>query len=416
MAVPLKRGDSVIGVLNVEREEVDSFVPEDLDLLSLFASQAAIAIENARLYAEQEQRVTELATIQRIVQQLNPLHEIPAIASVIERELRGLIDYHACRLFVLDPLHATLHPITSGTAPHPITLRIGEGIAGWIAEQGEAVMIPNTLKDDRVVHIVGTPIREESILGAPLVYEGRVRGVITLSRLGIAQFDQNALRLLQIIAAQAAIAFDRARLYAELRTEAITDAVTTLYNRRYLLERSKEERSRAIRNGHELAAIMIDIDKFKRVNDRWGHDAGDVVLQHLGGVIRSVVRAEDIVARYGGEEFCILLPEIPVEEAEGVAERLRETIAEEPLPETAGEEHITVSVGVAFLEETDAGEGELFTRADHAMYQVKHVGGNRVCVAQGDRFRFLGDHRRLFIGAVRPVPHISDGSYDSVPA
>ena len=102
--------------------------------------------------------------------------------------------------------------------------------------------------------------------------------MITLSKLGVNQFDENSLRLLEIIAAQTAIAFDRARLYDELRTEAITDSLTKLYNRRYLLERFKEEKSRAIRNRHTLAAIMLDIDTFKRVNDRYGHDAGDVVL------------------------------------------------------------------------------------------------------------------------------------------
>jgi diguanylate cyclase (GGDEF)-like protein len=336
---------------------------------------------------------------------------------VINEELKQLIDYHACRIFLLDP-EDYLHPITwAGLPEQPvIRLKIGQGLAGWIALHGEAVIIPNTLEDNRVTQIAGTPVREESMIGAPLIYEGRVRGVITLSKLGTHQFDENSLRLLHIVAAQAAIAFDRARLYDELRTEAMTDPLTGLYNRRYLLERIKEERSRAIRNNHPLAAIMIDIDRFKQVNDRFGHDAGDIVLEELATLVRSVVRAEDIVARYGGEEFCILLPELPLEDAEQVAERLRRSVAEYPLPSGAGVRTITVSVGVAFLSREDE-DAELFTRADHAMYQVKRAGRNGVCIADGEHFRFLGrGQSELFIGAVPPGPRTPGSSSGSVPA
>jgi diguanylate cyclase (GGDEF)-like protein len=391
MAVPLKRRDRIVGVLNVERVEENAFTRSELDLLLLFASQAAIAIENARLFTEQRNRVYDLQTIQSIVQKLTPLHDVPSIAELVNRELKQLIDYHACRLFFLDENHKLLVPLSeSGTPIGDLRLRVGEGVAGWIAQAGESVIIPNTLQDKRAAQIAGTPVREESMMGTPLVYEGKVRGVITLSKLGINQFDENSLRLLEIISAQTAIAFDRARLYDELRTEAITDPLTKLYNRRYLLERFKEEKSRAIRNDHTLAAIMLDIDTFKRVNDRYGHDAGDVVLQEMALVIRAAVRAEDIVARYGGEEFCILLPEIPVDEAERVAERLRAMIQRRVLPETAGVRNVTVSVGMALLRRDDLG-GELFSRADHAMYAVKHVGGNRVCIPDGNAYRFYGE-------------------------
>ena len=388
MSIPLKRGDAVVGILDVERAEPNAFSLNDLNLLSLFASQAAIAIENARLFSEQQRRVEELQAIQSIVQKLTPLHQVPAIAQVINQELKQLIDYHACRLFALEGQE--LVPILRADFdPADLRLGLGEGITGSIAARGRAELIPNTLADARASHVPGTPARAESMIGAPLIAEGRVQGVITLSKLGPHQFDQNAVRLLEIIAAQAAIAFDRARLYEELRIEAVTDELTKLYNRRYLLERYREEQSRAIRNRHSLAAMMLDIDKFKRVNDCWGHDAGDVVLQEVAHLIRKVVRAEDIVARYGGEEFCVLLPEIPVEEAEAVAERLRQTIQKRVLPPSAGARKITVSVGMAFLQAEDQGY-ELFTRADQAMYAVKHRGGNRVCVATGDDFDFFG--------------------------
>jgi diguanylate cyclase (GGDEF)-like protein len=282
-------------------------------------------------------------------------------------------------------------------------LRLGEGFAGWIALHAEGAVVANSLDDDRVVHLVATPSREESLVGAPLLHEGRVQGVITLSRLGTNQFDENDLRLLEIIAAQTALALDRVQLYAELRAQAITDDLTKLHNRRYLSERFKEERARALRNQHTLAVIMLDIDSFKRVNDHYGHDAGDAVLQDLAMVTRAVVRAEDVVARYGGEEFCVLLPEVSMEEAEGVAERLRAVVERRRLPDAAGVRNVTVSVGVAYLA-TDDSATDVFTRADEAMYEAKRAGGNGVCIWDGSSFRLAcPDDSR----AVEYVPRLS---------
>lgn len=378
IAIPLKRGGSVVGVLDVGGRGVGAFSRSDLSVLSLFASQAAIAIENANLYTAEQRRVSELQAIQNIVQKLTPLHDVPAIAALINEELKQLINYHTCRIFIVQPPGDVLVPIAaSDSVESRLTVRMGEGITGWIATSGQCAIIDDTLRDERVFHIEGTPTRVESLIGVPLVYEDRVRGVITLSRLGRRQFDENALRLLEIVAGQAALAFDRARLYAELRTEAITDPLTGLFNRRYLMDRYVEERSRAVRNAHDLVTMMLDIDKFKRVNDTFGHDAGDFVLKELAHVIRDVVRAEDIVSRYGGEEFCILLPEIPVLDAQLVAERLRATIERHAMPAAAGAAHVTVSIGMALLAPDDS-ETEQFTRADGAMYLVKRQGGNGV--------------------------------------
>jgi len=389
LAVPLTVGDTVVGVLNLEREHVNSFSDDELHLLSVFASQAAISIENARLFASQQNRVSDLQTIQSIVQQLTPLHEIPAIAALVNQELKHLIDYQICGIFERDETDGRLTPILYHGVDFPFDyLRAGEGLAGWVALHGEPAIVQDSSKDPRVAPIPGMQSGADSLISAPLNYEGRVRGVITLSKLGTNQFDENALRLLEIIAAQTAIAFDRARLYDELRTDAITDPVTRLYNRRYLFERFREEQSRAARNQHPLCALMLDIDKFKRINDQWGHDAGDSVLHELAEVIRGVVRAEDIVARYGGEEFSVLLPETEGEDAEGVAERLREAIAGHGLPEGVGDGLVTVSVGMAMVRAADQGM-EVFTRADQAMYAVKHAGGNRVCVAEEHGFRVV---------------------------
>jgi diguanylate cyclase (GGDEF)-like protein len=393
IAVPLKRGAMVVGVLEVERAGSQQVSQQELDLVLLFASQAAIAMENARLYAAQQQRVIELQTIQNIVQQLTPLHDVRSIAQLISRELSRLIRYHSLRILVLDPLAQELASILPEEPEQ--RLRVGEGLAGWIAAHGQPLLIANTLTNERAGEWVGSLGQAESFLGAPLIYQGRVQGVITLSTPGADRFDENSLRLLEILAAQAALAFDRARLYAELRQDAITDELTGLYNRRFLGERLREEQARARRSGHPLACLLVDIDRFKGVNDRYGHGAGDVVLQELAGLIRTVVRTEDVVARYGGEEFCLLLPEVPLQDAQQVAERLRTVIADHRLPEEAGREQITVSVGMAMLEEGQA-EDELFRQADQAMYRGKRHGGNAVWVSER--------------GSLRPAPRAAQGA------
>ena len=384
MAVPLKRGESIIGVVDVERIDSSGFTQRELSLLSLFASQAAIAIENARLYAEQQRRVDELQAIQSIVQNLTPLHDEQAVANAVSQELTKLIDYHICGIFVLDSTRNILVPLIFKGLEFPLThVRLGEGLTGWVGHHGHPALVRNSDEDPRVSTIPGSPDLTESLICASPIYEGRVRGVITLSKLGTEQFDENSLRLLEIIAAQTAIAFDRARLYAELRTEAVTDPLTRLYNRRYLLDRLTEERSRARRNQHSLLAIMLDLDSFKGVNDRYGHDAGDVALCELAQLLREMMRAEDIVARYGGEEFCLLVPEITVQEAEILADRLCRAVAEHAFPLEAGVRHLTVSVGVAALHPDDAGS-EVVSRADAAMYRVKAGGGNGVCFVDHD--------------------------------
>jgi diguanylate cyclase (GGDEF)-like protein len=380
IAVPLRRGETVVGVLDVGREGTNSFSSEDLDLLSLFAGQAAIAIENARLFSEQRQRVHEMQTIQSIIQKITSQEDPAGIAHVIVGELKQLIDYLICRVYLLQDDGETLLSLAEPpeTAPR---LRLGTGFAGWVALHTRSDLISDSLADPRVIPDDPTEQRTTSIIAAPLLYEDRIRGAITLSKFGVAQFDAHALRLLEIIAAQAAVAIDRARVYHELRIEAITDPVVKLSNRRYLMQRYKEERARAVRSARPLACLMMDVDDFKQVNDSYGHDAGDAVLREMATLIRRQVREEDIAARYGGEEFCILLPETSLKEATGVAERLRQAIAENPMPAEAGTQRITVSVGVSQLRADDRNT-EVFSRADAAMYAAKAAGGNQLRVAE----------------------------------
>ncbi len=160
------------------------------------------------------------------------------------------------------------------------------------------------------------------------------------------------------------------------------DSLTGLYNRWYVMEKIDSEMNRSLRHGSPVSLIMMDIDHFKRVNDSFGHSAGDRVLRSVGQVLRDSCRVYDVAGRYGGEEFCIVLPETRVGNTTVVAERIRERLAASRFD--VGDESVvvTASIGIAGIESIEAEDGlsplSLIDRADQALYSAKHHGRNRV--------------------------------------
>ncbi|HEX2120756.1 MAG TPA: GGDEF domain-containing protein [Thermoanaerobaculia bacterium] len=171
----------------------------------------------------------------------------------------------------------------------------------------------------------------------------------------------------------------RNRTLSEVSTR---DTLTGLYNRWYVLEKIDSELNRALRHGSPMSLLMLDIDHFKRINDTWGHCAGDEVLKAIGKLLRESCRVYDVPGRYGGEEFCIVLPETRLGNTSVVAERIRQRLASTAL--ACGDESIvvTASIGIAGMEEPAGNEGlspaALIDRADRALYSAKSRGRNRI--------------------------------------
>jgi diguanylate cyclase (GGDEF)-like protein len=160
------------------------------------------------------------------------------------------------------------------------------------------------------------------------------------------------------------------------------DSLTGLYNRRYVMDKIDSEMNRAVRHGHPMSVLMLDLDHFKRINDSFGHPAGDQVLKSVGQVLKESCRVYDVPGRYGGEEFCIVLPDTRVVGTTTVAERIRMRL--ENTPQQMGEHSVvvTASIGIAVMDSV-ADEGlltanALLERADRALYSAKHHGRNRV--------------------------------------
>jgi two-component system cell cycle response regulator len=186
---------------------------------------------------------------------------------------------------------------------------------------------------------------------------------------------------------------------AQLEKLSVTDGLTGLYNRRHFEERLRDEFRRAHRYSDPFSLIMLDLDHFKDVNDRYGHLLGDEVLRSTAGLLRASVRELDICSRYGGEEFAVILPKTHVQGALTVAERIlvemrRKSLVGEATGSGAREEvRVTTSIGIAFYPSKDVTSPEMLVKfADEALYRAKHEGRNTICLYQAQAYRYeVGD-------------------------
>ena len=170
-----------------------------------------------------------------------------------------------------------------------------------------------------------------------------------------------------------------AKYHEEIYRMTIVDGLTQIHNKRALFEALEKELMRARRYERDLALLMFDIDFFKRINDQYGHLAGDHVLRELARIVQERIRREEVFARYGGEEFVILLPETPLPGAAALAESLRARVANHPFVFQGERIPVTVSIGTALLGENDKVASDLIQRADEKLYEAKRGGRNRVC-------------------------------------
>jgi diguanylate cyclase (GGDEF)-like protein len=213
-------------------------------------------------------------------------------------------------------------------------------------------------------------------LEIPITYRNSVIGVLAVEddTPGRDWEDEEEL-MVKTVSDQLAVAISHARLFHQVRTQAMTDALTGLYNHRYLQERLDREIKLADRNNEKVSLILLDLDHLKRINDTLGHRSGDAALCYVAQKMQKSVREVDVCARYGGEEFVIILPQCGREGAINVAERLREAIASTPVQKIG---QVTASVGVATYPSAARTKEELIEMADRAMYLAKAAGRNRV--------------------------------------
>ncbi len=221
-----------------------------------------------------------------------------------------------------------------------------------------------------------------SIMIVPMIAHGKIIGLLTAESPQVGAFSERDEKMLSVVARSAAMALDNALLHRKLEEMTITDELTGIFNYRYFAEKLKEEQRRAARYNLPLSLIMLDIDWFKKFNDTYGHEVGNIVLKGITSVIKKCIRDVDIFCRYGGEEFVVILPQTPQIEVTRIGERIRQQV------EAAGfsggdnipELKVTVSVGVTSFPENGKPHEEILSIADQALYRAKGAGKNLVCV------------------------------------
>ena len=239
-------------------------------------------------------------------------------------------------------------------------------------------IIPSATYVDRAIATLQPALNEgRQNLALPLIQRGLVIGVVCLESLKA--YGEAEVRLAFSLAKPAAIAVENARLFDEVQRLATLDGLTGTYNRRYFMDLAQRAFDSARRFGQPLSAVMLDVDHFKSINDRHGHAVGDQVLRALADRCKSALRSIDVLGRYGGEEFAMILPGTRRRGGAVVlAERIRQLVADEPVATDAGPIRLTVSLGVAGMDDSTPAPGDLFKKADAALYEAKQAGRNRV--------------------------------------
>lgn len=258
------------------------------------------------------------------------------------------------------------------TIDSPSRLASDRGISGWVFSHREGQIVEDVRADPRYI---GDP-RVRSELIVPLVSRGQAVGVLVLSHPAVGAFSKRDLTLMETVGAQIAAQIEVAELHERLKRAANTDALTGIHNYRYFYDRLEEEVARAERHQSPLSVAFFDIDELKKVNDTYGHLAGNEVLRVLGQTIAERVRTEDVPARYGGDEFAIVMPDTPREESEKVVIRLMEILdaTEVKMPGGGSLKMPARSWGVSSYPMDGRTAEALVENADTRAYARKRVG------------------------------------------
>jgi len=222
--------------------------------------------------------------------------------------------------------------------------------------------------------------RLKSYICLPLINEGKVLGCASLNSDSPNAFDVQTLQFFSLITYQTTSSMKASQVISSMKDMAVYDTLTRLYNRSQLNQVLEAEFKKSFIEKHPLSVIMVDIDHFKAINDRYGHDEGDKVLIHVASLLKASLRKHDVVGRFGGEEFVVVLPKAMMKDALVIGERIRRSVEATPLAVGKEKVHLTVSLGVAAIPAVwPESKEELIKFADTALYEAKGKGRNRVC-------------------------------------
>jgi len=407
LCVPLTLESKMLGVVNAESTQTNAFTSADEELLTIIAGQLATAIQRLRTVLDERYQTQQLERSNSLIQALAQVNAHAAVAADPDGILQTLGNELAklglrCAIALSDASNQRANlryislpdrliralerisnlkmnrysiPVTSLTPVSklsPNASLVKDSIStllNWVPDLSHRDAI-------RVLKLIGVT-RTTSVCYLPLIIEGKTMGVLWMWGEGI---HENDMPTMSLFASQLAAALQNADLLNEVGRLAITDELTGIFNRRYFFEIAEKEFTRALKDNSPLSVLLVDIDHFKKFNDRYGHVVGDQVLRAAAQMMASALRESDIIGRYGGEEFSIILPDTNNSSANYVGERLLAKVSDIPFDTEAGKLSIQISVGIAGMSKETPTLHSLIVRADQAMYIAKSAGRNRLAV------------------------------------
>ncbi|HEO1389274.1 TPA: diguanylate cyclase [Legionella pneumophila] len=322
---------------------------------------------------EKNEQITLLVEMSDIMLACGSQEEL---SEVMAKYSQRLLQFSSGYLFIMHPSKNYLEKAASWGNPHPHDLTFTPEQC-WAIRLGRIHYAGSSRIELMCSHMMFDVQPELSLLCVPLMAQNDIYGLLYLE-VGL-KFDENQQLLITAFAELTALALANVRLRENLRYQSIRDPLTGLYNRRYLEDFLFKQLHQAERTKASFAILMLDLDHFKKINDTFGHDAGDLVLKELGQILNNDIRLGDIAARYGGEEFVLLLYDINAQAAKMKAENLRSAISNLQVKygaQPVGQ--ITASIGISVYPDDAKSPAEVIEAADKALYQAKNKGRNKV--------------------------------------
>ncbi|MEA2008753.1 MAG: diguanylate cyclase, partial [Chloroflexota bacterium] len=385
VGAPILGREGVIGFLFLNKTEKGFYKPKHAEWIAVLADQAAIAIDNARLYKNSQQYARELKSLHQATSTLvTTLDFDELLENILTAAIESLPAAEKGSLMINNPETQRLEIRAAKGYPDErikdFALSLSNGYAAQAFKEKKAKIFTNIQKNSPIYYksdIAGISSVQSAISVPLLSREKQSLGVLSLDSTKTNAFTAADLEMLSSFAATATSAILNAQLHAKVQKLAITDSLTHALNRRGLFQWGEREFVRAQRFKRPLSAIFFDLDHFKEVNDTYGHDVGDLILAKIAARCQDTIRQIDILGRYGGEEFVVVLPETDIQEAFTTAERIRKVVSASPFIINSIEIEVSISLGVAESSHETKNLTDLIKMADQSMYHSKQNGRNR---------------------------------------
>jgi diguanylate cyclase (GGDEF)-like protein/PAS domain S-box-containing protein len=371
-------------VLREEGGQAARFIGSMMDISEQKKAQEALREANEKLRAwvsELEQRNREMSLLGEMGELLQTCTALDEAYGVVAHCAQQLFQGESGALYVFRAARTLVERVAVWGEARPDETGFEPGDC-WALRRGRVHVVEETGPGLRCPHVRGAEAR--GYLCIPMMAQGDALGVLHLTAHGQDRLPEPRRQFAQTVSESLALGLANLRLREALRSQAIRDPLTGLFNRRFMEEALEREVRRATRHLSPLSVIMLDLDRFKRLNDSLGHDAGDALLREMGAFLNARIRSADIACRYGGEEITLILPDASLEDARARAEELREgvrCITVQDRGRTIGP--LTVSAGVASFPLHGTTAEALLKAADEALYRAKGAGRDRVMVAAG---------------------------------